>query len=371
MMENLEEIFGMDEDTALFKDQIIQDLAVAYGLGLDHLEFKVPAYVYKRRLSTSKLFTESIQQDKGIIKFRGKNPFSMLNDETIEKLHAFLKEIKSSSKCSVLKGFYFDDDEEEEYEEMDEEYSEAFNIEGFIITTEEAQFRLPEDNIEQNLASYERIQKEIATGEAQLKNATELFNKAYKGTSLVLSRSNSRNKPAYTKDAGHISFTAKIRIRDEGAKLKTGLLLSKLKTWRSRGMELLEKANNITVSAISGIQSSSLVTQVPLPKLTDLISLIVRCQELEKKIINECVNKENPSCAEFEEELNKMETEVKFFLFEKNYRNHLSANEVNEAAAVESFFNDRLDKIKKTIYSNYNKSRMISRQIWHMKKKSK
>jgi hypothetical protein len=337
-------------------------------LGIDHNEFKVPKQVYKRRLATNKLFTDAISGSgkDGDSTFKEKNPFTLLSDETIERIEAFITEHKATHKHSVLNGFYFENLAEEE--EIDEDSLEADEIDGPIIYTKPSCPRKTGDNVDENLARYTELQEQIKKREGQLEHATAKFDLAYKGPSLVLSRNVSRTRSEPI-SANALSYTAKILIRHESGHLEKGQLLQRLKAWRGEAIRGLEQLHRLQQRAIRGVQAFGLVTEGPLPQLFDLIGVIARCQELEKKVVAQCVRDDGPRSV-LGEDIMLVENDLNHYMKNKVYQVNTSKKDKFDANSAESFFNDRIDKIKKTIYRNYYNARQINRKVWQLRKKT-
>jgi hypothetical protein len=353
-----------DDVADFFVDRFSQDIAIAYGLGVDQCEVLIPQDVYKRRLLTNKLFVDSVEISSGKATFAGKNPFNLLSDETAQRIEEFFEELKINQKTHILKGFYFETYQEEENMEDDDFKEEEKN--SILIITKASNPRDAEENATQNLARYNDLQELLKTKEKQLDHATSKFDAVYKCQTLTLSRNNSRTKESTPHS---ITYTAKILIRNESKHLEKGALLTRLKSWRSDGMLKLEQLHDLQLKAIRSLQfqTGSVLTQMPLTKVEDLLGIISRCQELERKVVLECV-KEDLQKSEYTSEIIGLNSNLEFFLNEKTYKQCNS--EGIDRYSAEAFFNERIDKIKKTIYSNYYKSRQIHRHIWHMKKKA-
>lgn len=358
------EDFKSFEEAGYFIDMITDDILLAYGLGVEHQVFRVPLKVYKRRLLTNKLFMDCIEEKENSKTFKDKNPFSMLSQETVERIALLMDEIKTGMQAS-LNGFYFDSLEQEE---LDGDFNEEDETDGVYVHSKPSCPRNHGDNTEENLAKYNTIQELIKKRESEIANASKKLNEVYKGPSLVLSRNTSRN-PDSNNHPYFISYTAKILIRNESTHLEKGFLLSRLKAYRNEGMRNLEDLNSIQKQAIKGLQKHGLITQMPLNKLIDLVSIISRCQELEKRVVLECVKSDNSHKSTLHLEIKAADSDLHRCLNLNVYKQTVVKDQFDPNSA-ESFFNERIDKIKKTIYSNYYKARQIHRQVWQLKKKS-
>lgn len=376
--EDIHMMCSKEPELVFFLQYIAEDIAMAWALGSDLLEIRIPIKVYQRRLETHPLMMEKAQIKMQVCSLGDRNPFGSLSKEALTAARSLFKRFGNESCIKeVVKEFPYlfekktEKTMEEDYDDQEEEEHgmEGHSKSKYVMIKRTA---LSSDQQKQisaaNLERYEKLQKSIETGRANLVKVIEkmmtvwALSKSVKDLALVKKQSSSGGD----KSTGSLSYNAKMIIRGLNMKDKSFSLPRKLNKRGCKGYEVLDRLRSIQERVARQIEAHSLITMISASKLHDLLTVLIKSQMLEEEFIAYCNGHDEPDCRHYFFQIRDLTNELTHYLEMKKYPKDPVFAE-DDKIGLQSI-QSRLDNIRGKIYGTYNKAKQISRQIWHLRK---
>jgi hypothetical protein len=356
-----------DTELNFFLTYIAEDIALGYSFGHNLAEVTVPPRVYQRRLETNPLFVQNTKVIGNDAKFEHQNPFNLLEKKTSSQVKSFLaKFAKDSSIVAIKRDFkVFSSDSSYHHDEEDttltSKQATGKHMRIFLKVLEKSDIKRNQDA---NLKAYEKLLASVEASRNNLVGLIKVTKKAYAQSKsmlkdLVLTKKDSKGGDEPLK----LSYNVKVLLREHNTKDTSMEINRKLALKSNKAVYALGILDMIQDTALVKLQTFSLVTQLPATMVTDIVKVVNQCQILEECIIKTCVEQDKPTCIEQFSETMELKATLSYYLNDKKY-----PKEIFEDHLADSSLTRRLDTIRSTIYASYNKTKLLSRRIWQMKK---
>lgn len=379
----LEEIEGLlidDPSLEFFLPFILEDLVLAYSLGIKGDLLVIPGKLYNRRVITTPILKDNIVGDQTTGYKLAKNCFNRLSEEISETakqvieeysenpitrrtLEMFKQGLKGASAAGQRK---HSQDMEEQDEDMEEEaVHEADTV---FISKKDAKIDPKQADI--NLKAYE-------TKTGLIEKEEKSFAALIKKFSVFYARYGKSRRVAVQVDIGQnvltnsFSYTAQEKILEMKMQGKHIRMLNRLGENGNPTSKLLIQLNNTIQRASSYLHGIRNLPEAHQVKVHDIMDIIVRAVDLEEEVLETYLKLSTLEKWASKEELAELTDRSQSLWdlasdMETNKKYQMRKEAVDfEVRQAEADLASRMDKIRSRIYMSYNKSKMIAKQI-HM-----
>jgi hypothetical protein len=345
---------------------ILEDLIVGYCVGGGLKWANVPTELYWRRVKTHPFFVGStVVENDGTRTVQIKERlFNTVSEEVLADIRGLMEDCKENSPHLE----YLTKQFETAIQDRPVKPRDAF---GWITIDFTKAGTQQQSRVDQNLKSYDELIANIEAEKKDMVNLIEKFDTAWKrshSTKFMVTRK-SENK-----FHENISYNVKMRIAEKVALNSKHRTLSKILDRSSHWCSIFSDLDCIAKSTLSIIQITPQLSMAPHERLIDLYTILVHVQDVERDLIEVL---STASLQPVSEDLLKSEYQGKVFDLVnkylraseiKNYPQENRGKKLTEAYMKQSL-EERIDKLRGSIYSDYAKTKNISKQIISIKQK--
>jgi hypothetical protein len=381
----LEEIEGLlidDPSLEFFLPFILEDLVLAYSLGIKGDNLVIPGKLYNRRVVTTPILKDNLVGDTQTGYKLVKNCFNKLTSETAETIKQVIEEYSENPITrrtlemfqDKLKANTASNQRKHSHDATEAELGEDDHLDVDLICINIKDAKVDPKQAEINLKAYEsktaQIDKELKSFNTLIKLFSTFFARYKEGL---------KNAPAVRADltvSKSLSYTAQEKILElklQGKHLRT---LSKLSEYDNPARRVLNQLSNTIQKASSHLHDIKNLPEAHQVKVHDIMDIIVRAVDLEEAVLEAYIrlpdhdaktatiglNEHSQNSQALWDFCLEMETDKKYQMRKENVEFELKQAEADLAS--------RMDKIRSRIYMSYNKSKMIAKQIYMLRNRA-
>lgn len=344
---------------------LIEDLILGYCLAKNTDRFVLPTRVFKNRFMTNPLLSSKVKALSSTSWSLEENPFTLATAETLEEVKTTINSFKNDPvvKRTIAQFMNLVAKEEDMQDAADEDEK------GIVIHCEPKCKRVPGQNADEALKRYTDLQDLLKAEQEKFDSLIEAFKKAYQSNPGGLRRNLVNSKAGASKN--QLSYSAMHKMLEVSK--RTGLFTKVNKLHRNQyaSNKLLRVLNEVLADAAALLQQDRVISEAHQLKIRDLVETMLRASDLEDKIIEDFLSTEEANVErmqEFETAVAELQDALNEIKQSTKYVSNKSSIE-KEKLVAERELNERMEKIRGKIYMSYNKTKMLSRQIYSLKKK--
>ena len=384
LLEEIEALLIDDPSLEFFLPFIIEDLVLAYSLGIKGDMLVVPLRLYKRRVLTTPILRDNLVGDNKSELKLAKNCFNKLSAETAETTKQVIEEYSENPVTRRTLEMFRDKlkgtgsgaqrkhSHDEGHEEEEGMIEEGYQDDVVYISKKEAKLDSKQGDL--NLKAYEDMTALIDKESKQFKTLIQKFNVFF-----TKYRSSFQAAPVQIGDlvvGKSFSYTAQEKILEMKLHGKHIKLLNRLNDHGNQVTKLLIQLNNTIQKASSYLHGIKNLPEAHQVKVHDIMDIVVRAVDLEEEVLETYIKKGTATehlpkkdLAELQERSQALWDIAIELETNKKYQMRKEAVEY-ELKQAEADLASRMDKIRSRIYMSYNKSKMIAKQIYMLRSRA-
>ena len=365
VVEELVEMAANEQSMKFFLPFLIEDLILGYCLAKNADKFVLPARVFKNRFMTNPLLSSRVKCVSNNTWSLEENPFTLATAETLEEVKCTINGFKNDPIVKRTIAQFMDLVSKEE----DMEEASCDEEKGVVIVCEPKCKRSPGQNAAEALKRYTDLQELLESDQKKFQTLIETFKKAYLSNPGGLRRNLINSKTGTTKN--QLSYSAMHKMLEVSKRTGQFAKVNKMHRNHFTSNKLLRGLNEVLAEAASLLQQDRVISEAHQLKIRDLIETMLKASDLEDKIIEDFLDVEEANVErmqEFEASVGYLQETLNEIKQSTKYVSNRSTIE-KEKMVAERELNDRMEKIRGKIYMSYNKTKMLSRQIYSLKKK--
>lgn len=382
MLEEIEGLLIDDPSLEFFLPFILEDLVLAYSLGIKGDLLVIPGKLYNRRVVTTPILKDNIVGDPTTGYKLVKNCFNRLTDEISETakqvieeysenpitrrtLESFKQGLKGAAAAGQRK--HSQDIGEHDEDMEDETVHEADTV---LISKKDAKTDPKQADI--NLKAYEtktaQIEKELKDFASLTKKFSTFYARYGKSRRLAAPVEIDQNVTTNS-----FSYTAQEKILEMKLQGRHIRHLNRLGEVGNPASKLLIQLSNTIQRASSYLHGIRNLPEAHQVKVHDIMDVVVRAVDLEEEVLESYLKFSTPDNIPTKEDMAELAERVQGLWdiaadIETNKKYQMRKEAVDfEVRQAEADLAARMDKIRSRIYMSYNKSKMIAKQIHQLR----
>ena len=364
VVDELVEMAANEPSLKFFLPFLIEDLILGYCLAKNAERFVLPIRVFKNRFMANPLLSSRVRPVSSTSWSLEENPFTLATAETLEEVKTTINSFKNDPivKRTIAQFMQLVAKEEDMEDAADDE-------KGIVVICEPKCKRVPGQNAEEALQRYKDLQALLKAEQDKFGLLIEAFKKAYQSNPGGLRRNLVNSKAGASKN--QLSYSAMHKMLEVSKRTGQFAKVNKLHRNQFASNKLLRVLNEVLAEASSLLQQDRVVSEAHQLKIRDLVEAMLRASDLEDKIIEDFLSVEEANVDrmhEFEASVAELQDSLTEIKQSTKYVSNKSSIE-KEKLVAERELNERMEKIRGKIYMSYNKTKMLSRQIYSLKKK--
>ena len=364
VVDELVEMAANEPSLKFFLPFLIEDLILGYCLAKNAERFVLPIRVFKNRFMANPLLSSRVRPVSSTSWSLEENPFTLATAETLEEVKTTINSFKNDPivKRTIAQFMQLVAKEEDMEDAADDE-------KGIVVICEPKCKRVPGQNAEEALQRYKDLQALLKAEQDKFGLLIEAFKKAYQSNPGGLRRNLVNSKAGASKN--QLSYSAMHKMLEVSKRTGQFAKVNKLHRNQFASNKLLRMLNEVLAEASSLLQQDRVVSEAHQLKIRDLVEAMLRASDLEDKIIEDFLSVEEANVDrmhEFEASVAELQDSLTEIKQSTKYVSNKSSIE-KEKLVAERELNERMEKIRGKIYMSYNKTKMLSRQIYSLKKK--
>lgn len=365
VVEELVEMAANEQSMKFFLPFLIEDLILGYCLAKNADKFVLPARVFKNRFMTNPLLSSRVKCVSNNTWSLEENPFTLATAETLEEVKCTINGFKNDPIVKRTIAQFMDLVSKEE----DMEEASGDEEKGVVIVCEPKCKRSPGQNAAEALKRYTDLQELLESEQKKFQTLIDTFKKAYLSNPGGLRRNLINSKTGITKN--QLSYSVMHKMLEVSKRTGQFAKVNKMHRNHFTSNKLLRGLNEVLAEAASLLQQDRVISEAHQLKIRDLIETMLKASDLEDKIIEDFLDVEEANVErmqEFEASVDYLQETLNEIKQSTKYVSNRSTIE-KEKMVAERELNERMEKIRGKIYMSYNKTKMLSRQIYSLKKK--
>jgi len=383
LLEEIERMAQFDVSLEFFLPCILEDLVLGFGLGSDGKHLVIPGKLYNRRVVTTPILKDNIVGDPATGYKLVKNCFNRLTQETSEIVQEVIAEYSTNpiTKRTLsrfkerLGGLANQTDSDDEEGNTNDAQS---GVKAMFVSLEHAKH--DDNQADNNLQAYEAMNAKLVSEMADFTKLNQKLSAAL--ASKFANRSNKKPAqvvPQTITDSEEFGFSVtandyilSLKLQGEGynklGKLDPTSALPEAK--------LLTKINSLIRLQKKLLEESGNLADTHQLKVHDIMDVIVRAVDLEEEVLesylkrNKIDKRTEEDIAEFNQAFERLQKESDIIHNSSKYTVRKTNNSEFELSKAEAELEQRMTRIKSRIYMSYNKSKMIAKQIFMLRRKA-